>query len=157
MTEVTTSLVVQLQSADGVDAFMTAEIAEDQQLVAGAVIKIKIRKSANVTITKSLTTVGSLQLRKTVSEQVEEDLIFNNTDSADLQNVVESGFTAIWIGRVGGAISATGNKAKLLLKGFGLARVTYTTRVDIYELSGVPATVSGLSTYPIALFFEGIA
>ncbi|MBF0420819.1 MAG: hypothetical protein HQL78_11720 [Magnetococcales bacterium] len=85
-----------------------------------------------------------------------QDVLFDGTSTAMLDKPAMSIDSVTWLGNDLGRISRETDNRTLTVpeSGFGIARMTYRTRVRSWSLSS-PSTVSGLSEFPVQVRFSG--
>jgi hypothetical protein len=124
----------------------------------GETAYILVYKTDNVTISETICSAGSLTAQGTTTVTVDEELMFEDSDSANLGKPAKSSLTnTIWYGRNLGALTLQSDKisVKATSKGVGVAKVTYDTQALVYALSS-PATLNGQTDFSILALIKGV-
>jgi len=125
----------------------------------GETAYILVYKSDNVTISDTICSAGSLTAQGTTLVTVNEELIFEDSDSANLGKPAQSALTnVLWYGRHLGELNLLSDNmtVKATSKGVGVAKVTYDTQALVYALSS-PATLNGQTDFSILALIKGAA
>lgn len=125
----------------------------------GETAYILVYKSANVSITDTVCSAGSLSAQGSAVVSVTEELMFEDSDTASLGKPARSGIgQSVWYGRSLGSLTLQSDKVsvKASAKGVGVAKVTYDALAVVYALSS-PATLNGETDFSILALIKGAA
>ncbi|MEO1752006.1 hypothetical protein [Thiofaba sp. EF100] len=125
----------------------------------GETVYILVYKSDNVAITGTSCSAGSLSERGSTVVKVEDELMFEDDDTAQLSKPARSGLSqAVWYGRSLGGLSLQPDKVtvKASSKGVAVAKVTYDAQALVYALAS-PSTLNGETDFSILALIKGVA
>jgi hypothetical protein len=123
----------------------------------GETAYILVYTSNNVSITDTICSAGSLSAQGSAVVTVTEELMFEDTDSANLRKPARSGLSqSVWYGRSLGALTLQSDRTtvKASSKGVAVAKVTYEALASVYALSS-PATLNGETDFSILALIKG--
>lgn len=123
----------------------------------GETVYLLVYRSDNVSITDTTCSAGSLSSQGTATVSVTEELMFEDSDTAQLSKPARSSLSqSAWYGRSLGSISLQSDKVtvKAATKGVGVAKVTYDALALVYALSS-PATLNGEADFSILALIKG--
>lgn len=171
-TIVTASLVVELGSDDAETSVLTAEIdtavdglnSGNTSFSAGDQVGYLVYRTDDVQLIAHIATAGSIVSAGYRDIEVEEFIVFSNTQSVSLPYPVQSGWeTPVWYGTTLGNISVA-NQSQARVSPLdpnnppdyyvGVAKVKYVTRAYQYKLH-TPAQVNGEDIFQILVFLAG--
>lgn len=131
----------------GLNAGKTSFLAGDR--VGILVFKNRV---TNVTATSS---AGSISTGPTGLKVFTEDVEFVNSNEANLSYTATAISNVTWLGNsLGNVVNAGDGKVRSAQKGVAIARITYTAQYSSYYLQS-PATLGGLTNFPIVVFITG--
>ena len=125
----------------------------------GETVYILVYKSDNVSITETICSAGSLTAQGTATVTVADELMFEETDSANLSVPARAELaSSVWYGRSLGALTLQSDKVtvKTQAKGVGVAKVSYEALALIYALAS-PASLNGETDFSILALIKGSA
>ena len=125
----------------------------------GETAYILVFASDNVSVTETICSAGSLSPRGTAVVTVDDEVMFEDTDTASLSKPANGAIkSTIWYGRSLGDLSLMGDKSsvKSAVKGVGVAKVTYDATASVYALTS-PASLNGESDFSILALIKGSA
>ncbi|MFZ5536723.1 MAG: hypothetical protein ACOZAP_04500 [Pseudomonadota bacterium] len=123
----------------------------------GESVYILVYKTNNVSITQAASSAGSITQSGSATVEIEEDVMFEDTDTGNLGRPVTGGIAGtVWMGRSLGSLSVQADKTtvKASQKGIAVARVKYTTHALVYKLSS-PTSLNGLEDFSILAVIQG--
>ncbi len=148
----------------GAEGHLSAEVdgREDglnegrQSFEPGASVAILVYRSADVAVTRTECSAGSIRAGGQATVSIEEDLTFADEATASLRVPALSAPAVRWFGRSLGALTLGADKMTLTAtsKGVAAARVTYQARADVYWLTS-PASIDGDTDFSIVVFIGG--
>lgn len=125
----------------------------------GETVYLLVYKSDNVSITESICSAGSLSAQGTATVTINDELMFEDSDSASLSVPARSGLaSSVWYGRSLGGLTLQGDKVtvKAASKGVGVAKVSYEALALVYALAS-PAALNGETDFSILALIKGAA
>lgn len=125
----------------------------------GETVYILVYKSDNVSITDTICSAGSLSAQGSAVVAVTEELMFEDSDTAQLSKPVRSTITqSVWYGRSLGSLTLQSDQVtvKATTKGVGVAKVTYDALAMVYALSS-PVALNGETDFSILALIKGSA
>lgn len=125
----------------------------------GETVYILVYKSANVAITETICSAGSLTAQGTATVTITDELMFEEADTASLSVPARSGLaSSVWYGRSLGALTLQADKVtvKASVKGVGVAKVTYEAQALVYALAS-PVSLNGEVDFSILALIKGAA
>ena len=125
----------------------------------GETVYLLVYKSANVSITETICSAGSLTAQGTATVTINDELMFEDTDTASLSVPARAGIgTSVWYGRSLGSLTLQADKVtvKSAVKGVGVAKVTYEAQAYVYVLAS-PASLNGETDFSILALIKGSA
>jgi hypothetical protein len=139
--------------------YLAAERDPDQpeEILGGEAQKFLVFHSPDVEIQQVLLSDGNLIDQGDASLEVEdEEIVFGNTDTAEVERIASSGFSFTWFGAGLGALSVGADGRTLIATsaGVGVARVSYTAEGHRYAVLA-PASSGGLTEFPIIVYVIG--
>lgn len=164
---VTTTVVVDFQSAAGADAssVLVGEVDSREEGFNGGRTSfgpgdrpyVLVFKTADVTLTGVLVSTGSIHAEGSGLYEVTEDLIFGASKSASLSKPAPSGLKEVkWLGNnLGGITLANENEASVLSDQPGVARVKYDSPFLTYRISNVTVPLNGETAFPVVVLLRG--
>ena len=123
----------------------------------GETAYILVYTSENVTISETICSAGSLTAHGTEIVSVTEELMFEDSETANLGKPARSALSeVVWFGRNLGSLTLQSDKTtvKASSKGVGVAKVTYDTQARVYALLS-PATLNGQTDFSILALIKG--
>lgn len=139
--------------------YLSAERDAEQPetILAGESQKFLVFHSPDVEIRQILQSDGTLIDFGPAAVAVEdEEIVFANTDTAEVQKIASSGFTYTWFGAGLGSITVGSDRRKLIAgtSGVGVARVSYIAEGHRYAVLA-PASSGGRTEFPIIVYVIG--
>lgn len=125
----------------------------------GETAYILVYKSDNVSITDTISSAGSLSAQSSIVVTVTEELMFEDSDTAQLSKPARSAISqSVWYGRSLGGLTLQPDKitVKAQAKGVAVAKVTYDALALVYALSS-PSTLNGETDFSILALIKGVA
>lgn len=122
----------------------------------GSTVYLYVTKPSNVTITKVVSSAGSIASAGNGTIKKKETLTFDDVNTASLSDPMYSGFTYTWVGTSLGAVSVGANRLDIKSdsKGVAVLDVEYDVLVDFYALT-IPTTINAKSEFEINVMVEG--
>ncbi len=125
----------------------------------GETVYLLVYKSANVSITDTICSAGSLTAQGTATVTLNDELMFEDADTASLSVPARTGLNAsAWYGRSLGSLTLQADKltVKAQARGVGVAKVRYEALAQVYALAS-PASLNGESDFSILALIKGSA
>ncbi len=150
-------------AASAANATMTAEIdsrsdglnAGKTSFLPGDSVYFLVYMSSNVQVASIVASAGTVSPAGRVTVQKNEDIQFQNTDTASLSFPASSIVSQTWMGADLGQLTQTdAGNIKAGSSGVAVCRVTLNCPAQAYVLSS-PATLNGLTDYSILVLITG--
>lgn len=167
--KVTTSLVVDFGQTGDAKGVLKAEIDDrptglnggETSFTPGQTVGYMVAKSSNVAINAHIASYGSPVAAGSYSFTHEEIVIFTGENTTSPEYPILSGFTYAWLGKNPGALTATESEITLSKAAgeqysVGVAKISYSTTVDLYTLAS-PTSLGGVQEFSIVVFLSGTA
>lgn len=125
----------------------------------GETVYLLIYSSDNVRITDTVCSAGSLSAHSRTTVSVEQELLFEDSDSASLNKPARASLQAVtWYGRALGELTLHSDKStvRAALRGVGVAKVRYEASAQVYALHS-PASLNGETDFSILAIIKGQA
>lgn len=138
--------------------YLSAERDPDQQedILGGEEQRFVVTHSDDVEVSEVKLSAGTLVVMDSFQSEVEEEIIFGNTNEAQLSKPVDADFAWTWYGAGLGTLTVgpDGQKVTAAQSGVGVAKVTYKSQAKRYAVRA-PLTLGGESLFPIIVYVIG--